>query len=84
MENILTDTKQLEKDNNMLKTELDNRIEDLAKQSKAGGDNKVTYAQILGLMGDVFNPPTKRVPTNVILLNLTFYDVLLKTLAKSC
>ena len=89
MENILTDTKQLEKDNNMLKTELDNRIEDLAKQSKAGGDNKVTYAQILGLMGDVFKsffspPPTKRVPTNVILLNLTFYDVLLKTLAKSC
>ena len=49
MENILTDTKQLEKDNNMLKTELDNRIEDLAKQTKAGGDNKVTVAQILGL-----------------------------------
>ena len=49
MENILTDTKQLEKDNNMLKTELENRIEDLAKQSKAGGDNKVTYPQILAV-----------------------------------
>ena len=49
MENILTDTKQLEKDNNMLKTELENRIEDLAKQSKAGGDNKVTYLQILAV-----------------------------------
>ena len=49
MENILTDTKQLEKDNNMLKTELDNRIEDLAKQSKAGGDNKVTHPQILAV-----------------------------------
>ena len=54
MENILTDTKQLEKDNNMLKTELDNRIEDLAKQTKAGGDNKVTNAEILGLMKDFF------------------------------
>ena len=49
MENILTDTKQLEKDNNMLKTELENRIEDLAKQSKAGGDNKVTHPQILAV-----------------------------------
>ena len=58
MENILTDTKQLEKDNNMLKTELENRIEDLAKQSKAGGDNKVTDAQILGFWGMFFNIQT--------------------------
>ena len=43
MENIVTDTRQLEKDNNMMKTELDNRIEDLAKQTKSGGDNKVRY-----------------------------------------
>ena len=42
MENILTDTRQLEKDNNMMKTELENRIEDLAKQTKTGGDNKVS------------------------------------------
>merc|ERR1719414_1316033 len=28
MENIITDTRQLEKDNNMMKTELDNRIDD--------------------------------------------------------
>ena len=42
MENIVTDTRQLEKDNNMMKTELENRIEDLAKQTKAGGDNKVS------------------------------------------
>ena len=41
MENILTETRQLERDNNLLKTELENRIEDLAKQNKAGGDNKV-------------------------------------------
>ena len=41
MENIVTDTRQLEKDNNMMKTELENRIEDLAKQTKSGGDNKV-------------------------------------------
>ena len=54
MENILTDTKQLEKDNNMLKTELENRIEDLAKQSKAGGDNKVTYPQILAVFYSFF------------------------------
>ena len=76
MENILTDTKQLEKDNNMLKTELENRIEDLAKQSKAGGDNKVTHPQILA----VFLESTY---TNIILLNLTFYDVLPNSLAKS-
>ena len=41
MENIMTETRQLERDNNLLKTELENRIEDLAKQNKAGGDNKV-------------------------------------------
>jgi hypothetical protein len=41
MENIVTDTRQLDKDNNMMKTELENRIEDLAKQTKSGGDNKV-------------------------------------------
>ena len=45
MENILTDTRQLERDNNLLKTELENRIEDLAKQNKAGGDNKVRHLQ---------------------------------------
>ena len=74
MENILTDTKQLEKDNNMLKTELDNRIEDLAKQTKAGGDNKVTVAQILGLQTTY---------TNIMLFNQTFYGVFLNLLAKS-
>ena len=42
MENILTDTRQLERDNTLLKTELENRIEDLAKQNKAGGDNRVS------------------------------------------
>lgn len=45
MENIITDTRQLEKDNTMTKTELENRIEDLAKQTKAGGDNKSKAAQ---------------------------------------
>ena len=43
MENIVTDTRQLEKDNNMMKTELENRIEDLAKQTKSGGDNIKEY-----------------------------------------
>ena len=42
MENILTDTRQLEKDNNMTKMELENRIEDLTHQNKAGGDIKVS------------------------------------------
>ena len=43
MENIITDSRQLEKDNTMTKKELENRIEDLAKQTKAGGDNKVSW-----------------------------------------
>ena len=42
MENILTDTRQLSKDNNLLKMELENRIQDLATQNKTGGDNKVS------------------------------------------
>jgi len=51
MENILTETRQLERDNNLLKTELENRIEDLAKQNKAGGDNKSKAAQNAKLQG---------------------------------
>ena len=42
MENILTDTRQLNKDNNLLKMELENRIQDLATQNKTGGDNKAS------------------------------------------
>ena len=45
MENIITDTRQLEKDNQMMKTELDNRMEDLAKQTKSSGDNKVIFLE---------------------------------------
>ena len=41
IENILTENNQLEKDNAMMKTELDNRKDDFAKQEKMGGDKKV-------------------------------------------
>ena len=49
MENILTDTRQLNKDNNLLKMELENRIQDLATQNKTGGDNKASKQYIYSI-----------------------------------
>ena len=42
MENILTENSQLEKDNALMKTEVDNRKKDLSEPEKMGGDSEVS------------------------------------------